>query len=85
MQFVPIEGANIKLAEGQDEYETIIGVFDPNTKSINAATGEEYDSGPSITVAFKPTLEESLRLLSGGTLYLRVLGGRFAPVALWVE
>jgi hypothetical protein len=85
MDFFPIEGANVVLAKTQDEYKEIVGFFNPHTPSINDATGQEYDSGPSITVAFKPTMKEALDLLNGKPLYLRVLGGGFPPVSLWVE
>lgn len=85
MDNVPIVGSNITLAEGQDEYSTVRGRYDQHTPSIHAASGETYDSGPSITVAFKPTLEEALCLINGGHIYLRILGGGFPPVALWAE
>lgn len=85
MDFIQMEGANVVLAEGQDEYTTLVGVFDANTQALHATSGEVYDSGPSITVALRPTPEELTCLLNGGTIYLRVSGGSFPPVALWAE
>ena len=85
MNHHPIEGANLTLAKDQAEYATIAGYANAHTRSLNAATGEEYDSGPSITVAFKPTMEEIMCMLNGGTVYLRVHGTRFPPVSLWAE
>jgi hypothetical protein len=85
MNTVDIQGWNVTLAEEQPEYSALRGLAQLHTRSIHDTSKEEYDSGPSITVAFKPEPEELVSLLNGGTVYLRVLGTRFPPVALWVE
>lgn len=79
---VDIPGANCTLGKKQPEYTPLIARVE-DTESVRADNGETY-TARSITVGFKPTPEEMVALLNGGTLYVRQLGG-WSPTAMWVE
>lgn len=85
MHIVDPKGWNVELAKEQPEYAALRAIFSMDTRSLHNASGEEYNSGPSFTVAFKPTPEELVQLLNGGVIYMRQHGTQFRPVALWTE
>ena len=79
MKFVVIEGANLTLAEGQSEYDTI--------KVRRTTTVLEYPDGskrevPCMTLELKPEAHEIADLMGGGSLFLNILGMSWPPVSL---
>jgi hypothetical protein len=78
MRFVEIAGANLTLAEGQDEYETI-----KVRKGVSYVQhGSLLVPQESMTLELKPEPEELERLNAGGSLFLNILGTSWPPVGL---
>jgi hypothetical protein len=82
MLIARIEGFTRELAKGQPEYARLpirdepcdIAVGDGEIARVNAMVS-----------AWEPTPQELKALNAGGKVYLRVLGERHPPVALWCE
>lgn len=79
MKFVEIAGANLTLAEDQDEYETI--------KVRRAAQALHYPDGsvamvPGLTVELKPSPEDIQTLREGGSLFVNILGNQRPPISV---
>lgn len=82
MDVIKIPGANMDLAEHQDEYQTLPVLARNVTVACN--DGEVADV-PCMTSAWKPTRDELALLLDGGYVALSVLGLQHPPVMLNVE
>lgn len=78
MKFVVIAGANLTLAEGQDEYETI----KVRKGYTMLANGDLLVPVPSMVAEIKPEPADLERLNAGGSLYLEILGASWPPVGL---
>ena len=82
MNVIKIPGANMNLAETQDEFLTLPVKTGSVTVSCN--DGEVADV-PCMRSAWKPTKHELALLLDGGYVELSVLGTSHPPVMLSVE
>lgn len=78
MKWVQIAGADLTLAEKQPEYDTI--------KVRRDVTYVQHGSllvpQDCLTAEIKPEAEDLERLLSGGSLFLRMLGRSWPPALL---
>lgn len=77
MKFVEIAGANLTLAENQDEYETI--------KVRRALQLMSFPDGsslmvPGMTLELKPSLEDIATLREGGSIFVNILGTSWPPI-----
>lgn len=78
MKFVEIAGANLTLAESQDEYETI-----KVRKGVTyIQMGRLLVPRPNMVLELKPEDYDLERLNAGGSLFLNVLGERWPPVGI---
>lgn len=78
MKFVAIEGANLSLGEGQEEYETI-----RVRKGITLVTyGSLAVPVPNMVAEIKPDAEDLERLNAGGSLFINILGEGWPPIGL---
>lgn len=79
MDIIPITGANLNLAEHQDEFETL----PVRAGSVTVICDDgEVENVPSMASAWKPTRQELALLLDGGYVELCVLGATHPPVML---
>lgn len=79
MKFVVIEGANVTLAEAQDEYETIaVRRTTVTVKDGNGNTGR----APCMTLELKPDAEDLHRLSRGGSIFVSILGNMWPPCSV---
>jgi hypothetical protein len=78
MKWLVIQGANLTLAEGQDEYETIKVRRD----ITEVWHGDTPHPVPCMVAEIKPSPEDLERLANGGSLYLQILGQSWPPVAI---
>jgi len=83
MDIITIPGANMNLAEHQDEYLTL-PVRAENITVVVKGDGS-VDDVPSLASAWKPSRDELALLLDGGYVQLRVLGVQMPPVMITVE
>ena len=78
MKWLEIAGWNVKLAEKQDEYETIVvrkGVaYIPH--------GQLLVPQPSLVAQLEPEPEELERLNNGGSIFVEILGERWPPIGI---
>lgn len=81
MQFLKIAGGNVKLAENQPEYETIL--VRKGTTYIKH--GSLYVPQTHLVAELKPDEAEIAHLNEGGTLYLEILGTSWPPVAIGIS
>ena len=82
MKVITIPGANFTIAEEQDEYTTLpvkVGSVD-----VELQDGV-YEAIPTLTSAWRPTVDELLLLYRGGYVELCVLGAKHPPVMLNVK
>lgn len=78
MKFLEIAGANVTLAEDQEEYETIkVRGYNMLIQHGNLAVPM-----PAMTAEIKPDAEDLKRLNEGGSLFLTCLGVGWPPVSL---
>lgn len=82
MDIIVIPGANMNLAETQEEYNTL--PVRAETITVACHDGDVTDV-PALRSAWKPTRNELALLLDGGYVELCVLGTRHPPVMLNVE
>lgn len=83
MNIIRIPGANMNLAETQDEFLTLPVKAGNVTVIING--DGEVDDVPALRSAWGPTRQELALLLDGGYIELCVLGVSHPPVMLNVE
>lgn len=83
MNIIPIQGANMNLAEHQEEYLTM----PVRVETITVAVRDDGDveDVPCMTSAWKPSRDELALLLDGGYVQLRVLGLQHPPVMITAE
>lgn len=77
MKFVEIAGANLTLAEGQDEYETI--KVRRALQLAPLADGTER-MVPGMTLELKPSPEDIQTLREGGSIFVNILGTMWPPI-----
>ena len=82
MNIIKIPGANMNLAEHQDEYQTL--PVKAGSVTVTCADGD-VDGVHCLRSAWKPTRDELALLLDGGYVELCVLGFSQPPVMLNVE
>ena len=82
MNIIKIPGANMNLAEHQDEFLTL--PVKAGCVTVNCNDGDVEDV-PCMISAWKPTRTELAHLLDGGHIELCVLGTSHPPVMLNVE
>lgn len=80
MNLFPIPGANMNLAETQEEYQTLPVRAEKITVIVSG--DGEVDDVPCMRSAWKPTRGELALLLDGGYVELCVLGTAHPPVML---
>ena len=80
MNIFPIPGANMNLAETQDEYMTLPVRAEKITVVVSG--DGEVDDVPCMRSAWRPSREELALLLDGGYIELCVLGTTHPPVML---
>ena len=83
MDIIPIPGANMNLAEHQDEYLTM--PVRAETITVVVRDDGAVDDVPCLSSAWKPTRDELALLLDGGYVQLRILGTQHPPVMITVE
>jgi len=83
MDVMKIPGANMNLAETQDEYLTL--PVRAETITVVVRDDGEVTDVPSLASAWKPSRDELALLLDGGYVQLRVLGTQQPPVMITVE
>ena len=82
MNIIQIPGANMNLAEHQDEFLTL--PVKARNVTVDAGDGTVEDV-PAMSSAWKPTRTELALLLDGGYIELTVLGTQHPPIMLNVE
>lgn len=78
MKFVEIAGANLTLAESQDEYETIR----VRKGTCHVPHGSLLVPMPNLVCELKPTPEEIQQLVEGGSLFVNILGESWPPIGI---
>lgn len=78
MKWLEIAGWNVKLAEKQDEYETI--VVRKGTQYVQH--GSLLVPVPNLVAEIQPEAEDLKRLNEGGSLFLNFLGESWPPAGL---
>lgn len=73
---VNFEGSNFNLVKPEN-------MTDEQCMGLPAMRGVDSNGFNFILVAFKPNYEDLKALQEGRELYLKVIGNRFAPVALY--
>lgn len=83
MDIIPIPGANMNLAEHQDEYLTM--PVRAETITVVVRDDGAVDDVPCLSSAWKPSRDELALLLDSGYVQLRILGTQHPPVMITVE
>jgi len=82
MNIIVIPGANVNMAEHQDEFLTL----PVKARNVTVDVGDgSVDNVPAMSSAWKPTRSELAMLLDGGYIELTILGTQHPPIMLNVE
>lgn len=78
MKWLQIAGWDVKLAEDQDEYATIVA----RKHTSYVQRGALLVPVASLVAEIQPEPEELKRLNEGGSLFLTILGGGWPPCSV---